>query len=93
MLDILITSKQMDLLGIIRMGNADGTPCTVYDIQEKMLERYDKKFARDALMHMISRLEKVGYITRSRVRKGAVGRPMSVFAITLLGVPYARCLP
>jgi hypothetical protein len=78
---IKFTAKQLEILSIIKRGNKDEEPCTVYDLLE--LTSYDCK--RDAMLHSVKILIDNGYVERlGRAKRGASGSNMT-FGITTEG--------
>jgi hypothetical protein len=75
--EIRWTSKQIEILNVIKKGRADGTECSVYDVMENL--SYEVK--RDALLHSIKVLVDAGYIER-RDRVIRDNRSLRVFMIT-----------
>lgn len=74
---IRFTNKQIEILGVIKGGNSDGTDCSVYDIISGLT--YEVK--RDALLHSIKILADNGYIER-RDRVLRSGKSVRVFKVT-----------
>lgn len=73
---IKFTSKQIEILSVIRTGTEDG-PCSVYDI----LERIPYPCKRDAMLHSIKILVDNGFVERLGRHKKA-GRSVQVFGVT-----------
>jgi len=82
-MNIRFTNKQIEILNAIRDGRADGTDCSVYDVQDKV--SYEVK--RDALLHSIKILIDSGYIER-RDRVIRDGRSLRVFRVTTKALEY-----
>lgn len=80
---IRFTTKQIEILDVIKRGNKDGTPSSVYDIIENI--SYDCK--RDAMLHSIKILVEKGFVERRDlvVRNGKAVR---VFTITTRALDY-----
>ena len=97
-MNIRFTNKQIEILNAIRDGRADGTDCSVYDVQDKV--SYEVK--RDALLHSIKILIDSGYIERQsrdavltayryierRDRVIRDGRSLRVFRVTTKALEY-----
>jgi Fe2+ or Zn2+ uptake regulation protein len=83
MTDIRFTAKQIEILCIIKQGNKDGTPCSVYDILDNLT--YECK--RDAMLHSLKILVENGFVERRDlvIRKGKAVR---VFNITTKASDY-----
>jgi hypothetical protein len=74
---IKFTTKQVEILQVIKAGNPDGTACSVYDILKGIT--YECK--RDAMLHSIRVLVDNGYVER----KGLVnrdGKAVRIFNVT-----------
>lgn len=71
------TNKQIEILTLIKKGRADGTECSIYDVQDNL--SYEVK--RDALLHSIKILVDSGYLER-RDRVIRDGKSMRVFRVT-----------
>jgi hypothetical protein len=71
------TSKQIEILRLVKEGNSDGEDVSVYDLMDSL--SYSPK--RDALLHSLKILVDNGYLERrDRVVRG--GRSMRVFKVT-----------
>lgn len=75
--EIRWTSKQIEILNIVKKGRTDGSECSVYDIQNSL--SYEVK--RDALLHSIKILVDNGFLER-RDKVPRDGKQMRVFRIT-----------
>jgi DNA-binding MarR family transcriptional regulator len=75
--DIRFTGKQLEILMVIKQGNDDGTPCSVYDI----LEHISYECKRDAMLHSLKILVEKGFVERRDLVKRA-GKTVRVFSIT-----------
>ena len=82
-MDIRFTAKQIEILYNIKRGNTDGTPCSVYDILEKV--SYSCK--RDAMLHSIKILVDKGFVER-RDLVNRDGKAVRVFAVTTRALDY-----
>lgn len=80
---IKFTYKQIEILRAIKRGNVDGTPCSVYDLMDKV--SYEVK--RDAILHSIRVLVEAGLVERRGFIKRK-GRPNQVFCITTKALDY-----
>ena len=81
MLDcIRFTAKQIELLDIIKRGNPDKSPVSVYDI----LDRISYTAKRDAILHSIRILVENGFVERRDLVKRE-GKAVRVFVITTKG--------
>jgi hypothetical protein len=64
-------------MDVIRNGNPDGSPCTVYDI----LENVSYTTTRDSMLHSIRKLVESGYVER-KDKVTMDGKAKRVFGVT-----------
>jgi Fe2+ or Zn2+ uptake regulation protein len=77
MTEIRWTSKQIEILNLVKEGNSDGSDRSVYDIMDNL--SYEVK--RDALLHSLKILVDNGYIER-RDREVRDGKTVRVIKVT-----------
>jgi repressor of nif and glnA expression len=83
MKEIRFTAKQIEILSVIKKGNPDKSPVSVYDI----LNHISYECKRDAMLHSIKILVENGFVER-RDMVEREGKKVRVFMVTTKALDY-----